>query len=59
MAEPGPNLMEALLDEFRSLFTEPQELSPQRLLDHRIHLLPDTTPVAVITLIDTHTQLEG
>jgi len=37
----------ALLDEFADLFAEPKSLPPARSFDHRIHLLPGTSPVAV------------
>jgi hypothetical protein len=41
------NPLEALLTEFASLFATPTGLPPPRSCDHRIHLLPDTAPVAV------------
>jgi hypothetical protein len=41
------NLMESLLLDFSDIFEEPRGLPPQRHHDHRIHLLPGTTPVAV------------
>ena len=41
------DLLERLLQEFSDLFAEPMGLPPQRHLDHRIHLTPDTAPVAV------------
>jgi hypothetical protein len=40
-------LMEALLESFTDIFTESSGLPPSRWHDHRIHLLPGTTPVAV------------
>lgn len=39
--------MNLLLQEFANLFKTPQGLPPQRTIDHRIHLLPGTAPVAV------------
>jgi len=39
--------MEVLLSDFADIFSEPRGLPPQRRHDHRIHLLPDTVPVAV------------
>jgi hypothetical protein len=45
---PGrPTLLDRLLDQFGSIFEEPRGLLPARPYDHRIHLLPGTTPVAV------------
>jgi hypothetical protein len=41
------NPLEALLTEFASLFATPTGLPPPRSCDHQIHLMPDTTPVAV------------
>jgi hypothetical protein len=41
------NLMETLLDEFADLFSIPVGLPPPRRHNHRIHLLPGTTPIAV------------
>jgi hypothetical protein len=41
------NLIQLLLAEFADLLAVPQGLPPTRALDHRIHLLPDTPPVAV------------
>lgn len=40
-------LMDALLHSFADLFEEPCGLPPPRRHDHRIHLLPGSTPVAV------------
>ena len=39
--------MERLLQSFEDLFAEPQGLPPVRSCDHRIHLQPNTAPVAV------------
>jgi hypothetical protein len=39
--------METLLDEFADLFSIPVGLPPPRRHNHRIHLLPGTTPIAV------------
>jgi len=41
------NPLTALLAEFDDLFATPSRLPPPRQLDHRIHLLPNTPPVAV------------
>ena len=39
--------VEQLLKDFEELFTEPKTLPPQRMLDHEIHLLPNSVPVNV------------
>ncbi|XP_014660841.1 uncharacterized protein LOC106804383 [Setaria italica] len=41
------SLLQHLLEDFASLFTEPMGLPPARFHDHRIHLEPATRPVAV------------
>jgi hypothetical protein len=41
------NPLEALLTEFEELFSTLSGLPPQHTFDHRIHLLPNTPPVAV------------
>ncbi|PWA58030.1 hypothetical protein CTI12_AA406450 [Artemisia annua] len=43
----GQPEIEQLLDRFDDLFQVPAGLPPQRLVDHRIHLLPNTKPVNV------------
>lgn len=43
----GPALLERLLQEFEGVFAPPTGLPPARECDHRIHLLPNTAPVAV------------
>ena len=40
-------LLHELLDTFQDVFEPPSGLPPQRQCDHHIHLLPNTTPVAV------------
>ncbi|GKE18022.1 retrotransposon-related protein, partial [Tanacetum coccineum] len=39
--------IDALLDRYQELFAEPTSLPPHRVIDHRIHLFPDTKPVNV------------
>ena len=39
--------MALLLAEFAVVFDAPKQLPPARRLDHRIHLLPATAPIAV------------
>jgi hypothetical protein len=41
------NLMSALLRDFEDVYTIPTGLPPPRRLNHRIHLQPGTTPIAV------------
>jgi hypothetical protein len=41
------DLLNLLLEEFTDVFTAPTGLPPPRRHNHCIHLLPDTTPVAV------------
>ena len=36
-----------LLHTYRNLFLPPTTLPPHRIIDHKIHLLPNTTPVNV------------
>jgi len=40
-------LLDRLLEQHGATFDEPCGLPPARPYDHRIHLLPDTAPVAV------------
>ena len=42
-------LLDALLDFFAAIFTEPRELPPPRNRDHSIVLLPGLQPVAIWT----------
>jgi len=46
-ATTAHDFLTALFDEFADLFAEPKGLPPSRTFDHRIHLLPGTSPVAV------------
>jgi hypothetical protein len=41
------DLLTTLLDSFNDIFEEPRSLPPPRRHDHRITLLPGTTPIAV------------
>jgi hypothetical protein len=43
--EPCPPEFATLLEEFASLFLEPQGLPPRREFDHKITLLPGSRPV--------------
>jgi hypothetical protein len=40
-------LLDTLLASFDDVFADPHRLPPARPCDHRIHLLPNTAPVAV------------
>lgn len=40
-------LLDSLLAQYHTLFTPPTTLPPKRSIDHRITLLPNTTPVNV------------
>ena len=46
-ADTQQPLLDRLLQQHIGIFDEPQGLPPARPYDHRIHLLPDTAPVAV------------
>jgi hypothetical protein len=47
LSRTEPELLDTLLGSFDDVFAEPTGLPPVRPCDHRIHLLPDTAPVAV------------
>jgi hypothetical protein len=65
-ATPGPattalqdsngDLLDVLLEEFTSVFQEPQGLPPRRRLSHRIRLKPGTSAVAARSYRYTHLQ---
>ncbi|GJW61762.1 ty3-gypsy retrotransposon protein [Tanacetum coccineum] len=48
--------IDALLDRYQELFAEPTSLPPHRVIDHRIHLFPDTKPVNVCPYRYPHYQ---
>ncbi|GKE58112.1 hypothetical protein Tco_1497297 [Tanacetum coccineum] len=48
--------LEQLLTRFDSLFQVPTSLPPHRMIDHRIHLLPNTKPVNVRSYRYPHYQ---
>ena len=39
--------MENVLSQFEDLFTEPKSLPPNQMLDHEIHLIPNSMPINV------------
>jgi hypothetical protein len=45
-SSPTP-MMDSLVQQFDDVFSSPTGLPPARPCDHRIHLMPGTTPVAV------------
>jgi len=53
---PGVDLMDALLEEFAGLFTEPQGLPPRRYLCHCIRLKSGVGAVAIRHYRYAHTQ---
>jgi hypothetical protein len=46
-ADPQRSLLDELLLQHADVFNTPRGLPPARPYNHRIHLLPGTTPVAV------------
>ena len=42
-----PEVIISVLEQYRSVFSQPRGMPPQRLFDHRIHLLPGTQPINV------------
>jgi thiamine pyrophosphate-dependent acetolactate synthase large subunit-like protein len=46
-AMEASDLMLVLLEEFKDVFTVPSGLPPPHRHNHRIHLFPDTPPIAV------------
>ncbi|GJS33671.1 retrotransposon-related protein [Tanacetum coccineum] len=56
VTESIPPEIEPLLDRFSPLFQVPTTLPPHRVIDHRIHLLPNTKPVNVRPYHYTHYQ---
>jgi hypothetical protein len=45
-SNPTP-MMDSLVQQFDDVFSSPTGLPPARPCDHRIHLMPGTTPVAI------------
>lgn len=46
--EPSVNpTLHPVLEEYHSLFSEPQNLPPKRSIDHQIHLKPDSKPISL------------
>ena len=39
--------VEDVLKQFEDVFAEPKSLPPNHMLDHEIHLIPNSTPVSV------------
>jgi hypothetical protein len=56
LSSSGGALLDELLEEFGSLFAEPQGLPPRRHLSHRIRLKPGAEAVAVRPYRYAHTQ---
>ncbi|QHO43351.1 Transposon Ty3-I Gag-Pol polyprotein [Arachis hypogaea] len=50
--------VQLLLDEYQEVFKEPEQLPPQRKIEHQIHLLPETNPVNVRPYRYPHFQKE-
>lgn len=51
-----PIMIQGVLDEFKYIFAKPTSLPPNQVIDHRINLKADATPVNVRPCKYSHTQ---